>query len=304
MDRVPGYEPGGRGFESCQARQILFLGDMKIQKLNKSFGAKISQINLSDFLSYSYDGLKKLLIDFGVLVFDNQKLTEFDHLKFSKLWGKLQVHVLNQYNNQSNPEFFILSNFIDGKPKGEIPDPGAAIWHTDGSWSKNRGLVTILYSIKIPPTGGNTLFCDMKNAINFVENDLLEKIENLPIIHDLNYSRSLTKALNQMTEEQKKEAPPVKQNIYRKIPENNTRCIYLGEHASHIEGLDLQNGREIIKRINKLVTTDINIYDHVWSENQVVMWDNRRVMHKATNFDIMKFERTIRRTTTVGDVLP
>ena len=80
----------------------------------------------------------------------------------------------------------------------------------------------------------------MKNAINLVNNDLLEKIENLPIIHDLNYSRTLTKAVNQMTEEQKKIAPPVKQNIYRKIPENNTKCIYLGEHASHIENLDIE----------------------------------------------------------------
>ena len=303
MDRVPGYEPGGRGFESCQARQTYF-DHMKIQKLNQYFGAKISEVNLSDFSSYIYDDLKKLLIDFGVLVFENQKLNESDHLKFSKLWGKLQVHVLNQYNNRSNPEFFILSNFIDGKPKGEIPDPGAAIWHTDGSWSKNRGLVTILYSLKIPPIGGNTLFCDMKNAINLVNNDLLEKIENLSIIHDLNYSRTLTKAVNQMTEKQKKEAPPVKQNIYRNIPENNTKCIYLGEHASHIESLDVEEGRKIIQTINEMATADDNIYDHVWSEDQIVLWDNRRVMHKATNFDIMRYERTIRRTTTIGDVLP
>ena len=285
-------------------RARLFIGDMKIQKLNQYFGAKINEINLSDFTSYMYDDIKRLLIDFGVLVFENQKLNESDHLKFSKLWGKLQVHVLNQYNNRSNPEFFILSNFIDGKPKGEIPDPGAAIWHTDGSWSKNRGLVTILYSLKIPPIGGNTLFCDMKNAINLVNIDLLEKIENFPIIHDLNYSRTLTKAVNQMTEEQKKIAPPVKQNIYRKIPENNTKCIYLGEHASHIENLDVEEGRKIIQTINKMATINENIYDHVWSENQIVMWDNRRVMHKATNFEIMKYERTIRRTTTTGDVLP
>ena len=289
---------------SNPARRARLLGNMKIQKLNPYFAAKISDINLSDFSSYMYDDLKKLLIDFGVLVFENQKLDESDHLKFSKLWGKLQVHVLNQYNNRSNPEFFILSNFIDGKPKGEIPDPGAAIWHTDGSWSKNRGLVTILYSLKIPPTGGNTLFCDMKNAINFVNNDLLEKIENFPIIHDLNYSRTLTKAVNQMTEAQKKDAPPVKQSIYRNIPENNTKCIYLGEHASHIENFDIEEGRKIIRSINKMSTRDENIYDHVWSENQVVIWDNRRVMHKATNFDIMKYERTIRRTTTIGDVLP
>ena len=149
-----------------------------------------------------YDDIKNLLINYGLLVFENQKLNESDHLKFSKLWGRTQVHVLNQYNNESNPEFFILSNFIDGKPKGEIPDPGAAIWHTDGSWSKNRGLVTILYSLKNPPIGVRILFCDMKNAINLVNNDLLEN-ENLPIIHDFNYSRTLTKAANQMTKSKK-----------------------------------------------------------------------------------------------------
>ena len=66
---------------------------MKIEKLNQYFGAKISQINISDFSSYEYNDIKNLLINYGVLVFENQKLNESDHLKFSKLWGKLQVHV-------------------------------------------------------------------------------------------------------------------------------------------------------------------------------------------------------------------
>ena len=96
---------------SNPARRARLLYNMKIQKLNQYFGAKISEINLSDFSSYMYDDIKRLLIDFGVLVFENQKLNESDHLKFSKLWGKLQVHVLNQYNNRSNPEFFYFVEF-------------------------------------------------------------------------------------------------------------------------------------------------------------------------------------------------
>ena len=116
-------------------------------------GARITGIDLGQALDAdAVMALHRALLDFQVLVFPEQNLSDDQHAEFAKHWGKLQVHVLNQYVNESRPEIFIITNLgKDGKPIGEHPDPGAAIWHTDGSWASERGLVTMLHA---PTTAG------------------------------------------------------------------------------------------------------------------------------------------------------
>ena len=97
------------------------------------------------------------LIDHLVLVFPAQALDEDSHAAFSARFGTLQHHVLKHYVARTNPGVIYLTNLdASGKPKGEHPDPGAMIWHTDGSWSAERSLATSLYGIAVPQSGGPT----------------------------------------------------------------------------------------------------------------------------------------------------
>ena len=104
-----------------------------------------------------------------------------------------------------------------------------------------------------------------------------------------------------MTDEQKRAAPPVEWPIVRTHPESGRKCLSLGEHAARIKGMSFDDGRALIDRLNAHATQDKYVYRHAWKANELVMWDNRALMHSATEFDWMNDVRILRRTTTVGE---
>jgi taurine dioxygenase len=278
--------------------------DIDIQPLRGApLGARINGMDLAEPLDEnSVETLQRALLDFQVLVFPEQTLSDDQHADFAQHWGKLQVHVLNQYVQEGRPEIFIITNLgKDGKPIGEHPDPGAAIWHTDGSWSGERGLVTMLHAQRLPANGGDTLYANMYAAYAGLDEEDKALIESAIAIHDLDASRQRTSARLQMTDEQKRAAPPVEWPVVRTHPESGRKCLYLGEHAAHIKGMSFEDGRALIDRLNAHSTQDKYVYRHAWQPDQLVMWDNRALMHSATEFDWMNDVRILRRTTTVGE---
>jgi alpha-ketoglutarate-dependent taurine dioxygenase len=123
----------------------------------------------------------------------------------------------------------------------------------------------------------------------------------LRAVHSLDYSRRLSGAREQMTEAQKRAAPPVEHEILRIHPDTGRTAIYLGEHASHIAGMAEAEGRALVREINTLATQPAYRYVHRWSPGDFVMWDNRSVLHSATDFDWRRDRRTMRRTTILGE---
>jgi taurine dioxygenase len=274
-----------------------------IRPLGAAFAAEIVGLDLAHPLDDElFRSLYQAFLQHKVLVFRDQNFDDDAHSRFARRWGKLQVHVLNQYHKATNPEIIYLSNLDrDGKPKGEHPDPGAAIWHTDGSWAQERALATMLYGMVLPKAGGDTLFADMVAAYDGLSPTMKQKLPSLVAVHDLDYSRSQTTAKQQMTEEQKRAAPPVEHPVIRIHPDTGRKAIYLGQHASHIIGMLMDEGRALIREINEHATQPQYVYVHRWQSRDFVMWDNRQVMHKATDFDWINDVRTMRRTTTVGE---
>jgi taurine dioxygenase len=278
--------------------------DIDIQPLQGApLGARINGVDLAEPLDEdAVETLHRALLDFQVLVFPDQTIDDDQHAEFAMHWGKLQKHVLNQYVQEGRPEIFIITNLgKDGKPIGEHPDPGAAIWHTDGSWSGERGLVTILHAQRLPATGGDTLYANMYAAYEELDDEIKALIESAIAIHDLDASRQRTSARLQMTDEQKRAAPPVEWPVVRTHPESGRKCLYLGEHAARIKGMSFEDGRALIDRLNAHASQQKYVYRHVWQPNELVMWDNRALMHSATEFDWMNDVRILRRTTTVGE---
>ncbi|MGE5202922.1 MAG: TauD/TfdA dioxygenase family protein [Acidobacteriota bacterium] len=279
---------------------------LDIRPLGKALGAEVRGLDLSQPLTpATWAAIRAAFLQYQMLAFRDQALTEPQQIAFSEHFGRLQVHVLNQYHREGNPAVIVLTNIgKDGKPIGEHPDPGAVIWHTDGSWSSERPLATFLYGIEIPRTEGDTLFANMYAAYDGLAPELRRRIEGLKAVHDLNWSRQQTTAKKQMTEEQKRAAPPVEQPMVRVHPETGRKAIYLGQHASHIAGMPVEEGRALVRAINAHATKPEYVYRHRWLLHDFVMWDNRCVMHAATDFDWINDRRVIQRTTVLGERLP
>jgi taurine dioxygenase len=105
-----------------------------------------------------------------------------------------------------------------------------------------------------------------------------------------------------MTEEQKKARPPVAHPIIRTHPETGRKCVFLGDHAWRIEGLPLEEGRDLIEELNSRIIDDQRVYAHRWRVGDLVLWDNRCMLHKAEPYDTANEARVLRRCTITGEV--
>jgi alpha-ketoglutarate-dependent taurine dioxygenase len=276
-----------------------------LRPLGDGMGAEIRGLDLSKPVDDRlFAEIRMALLAHLVLVFRDQHFTEDAQVAFSRRLGELQVHVLDQYVADRNPAILFLTNLDqDGRPKGEHPDPGSVIWHTDGSWSARRPLVTMLYAMEIPKSGGDTLFANMYAAYDGLPVELKHRLEGMSAVHSLDYSRRLTGAKQQMTEAQKRAAPPVEHPIIRTHPETGRKTIYLGQHASHIAGMPVEEGRALVEQINIHATQVAYRWVQRWSRYDCVLWDNRCVLHCATDFDWLGDRRVMRRTTVLGEHL-
>jgi taurine dioxygenase len=277
--------------------------EFEMRPLSPVLGAEVLGVDLArDVDDTLFAALRDAFLRYQLLVFRNQTFNDEQHVAFACRWGKIQRHVLSQYVRAGNPEIFVITNLDgNGKPKGEHPDPGAKIWHTDGSWAMERGLATMLYSIAQPKAGGDTLFANMYMAFDGLSQEMKRRLEGLRAVHDLDYSRRLSGAKEQMTEKQKRDAPPVEHDIVRVHPDTGRRALYLGQHASHIAGMPLEEGRALVHELNAHCIQPCYAYTYRWSVGDAVMWDNRCLLHSATEFDWMNDVRILRRTTTVGE---
>jgi taurine dioxygenase len=278
-------------------------GSFEISPLGPVMAAEVRGLDLAEPPDEpTFAAICHALLDHQVLVFRDQDFDEAAHVAFSRRFGELQVHVLNQYQHRGNPAILFLTNVLpDGSLRGEHPDPGSKIWHTDASWSARRALVTTLLGLTLPRAGGDTLFANMCAAYDGLAPETKARLAGLRAVHSLDYSRRLTGAREQMTEAQKRAAPPVEHAIIRVHPETGRPAIYLGEHASHIAGMPEEEGRALVRAINAHATQPAYRYTHTWSVRDFVMWDNRCVLHSATDFDWLRDRRIMRRTTVLGD---
>jgi hypothetical protein len=103
------------------------------------------------------------------------------------------------------------------------------------------------------------------------------------------------------TRKERAEYPPVRHPLVRTNPVNGRASLFLGAHASHVEGMPIDEGRALLKTLLDHVTQRQFCYRHEWTEGDLVVWDNRCVLHRATPYDTTRHKRLMQRTTVSGD---
>lgn len=276
----------------------------EVRPLTPNLGAEILGVELSNGISAAlFDGIYQAFLRYQVLLFGPQDLPPGDQVAFARRFGEVQVHVMNQYHADGHPELYRLSNLDEqGRPSGKHPDKGTLAWHTDGSWSRVTGQATIIYGEVVPQSGGETHFCDMYGAYERLSETWKARIAGLRAVHNLDFSRNRRHGDDPMTEAQRRERPPVDQPVVRTHPETGRKCLYLGDHAESIVGLPYDEGRALIEELNTLAIHPDLCYEHRWTPHQLLVWDNRCLLHRATAFDIATQGRVVRRCTVLGEV--
>ena len=278
--------------------------DFSIRPLTPNLGARISGIELARGVSPQvFASLFEAFLRYQVLVFDAQALPPGAQVAFARLFGQVQVHVMSMYHADGHPELYRLSNLgADGKPNGKHPDRGTMAWHSDGSWQRVTGQATIIYGEVVSSEGGETHFCDMYGAYERLSADWKARIDDLRAVHNLDFSRNRRHGDAPMTDAERVAAPPVDHPVVRTHAQTGRDCLYLGDHAESIVGMPYDEGRSLIEELNRLAVQPDLTYEHHWKVNELIVWDNRCLLHRATAYDPATQSRVVRRCTVLGEV--
>ena len=278
---------------------------ISIKKITEHIGAEIDcDVLLSQLLENYFVDIKKAFDDYSVLVFRGQPLSDEDQISFSKRFGSLETTV------NSNPEgggtvMTVLSNVdqqnevIPPEDKRMVFNTGNQMWHTDSSFKRVPALMSLLSAREVPSTGGETQFASMRSAYGSLADQRKMEFDDLVCVHDFAYLRALIDP-NLLTSDNKAEVPPVRQAMVRENPVHKKKNLFLGAHASYIEGWELEESRTLIAELNETITHPDFVYSHSWEKNDLVVWDNRTVLHRGRPWDRNQ-KRIMHRTTVVGE---
>ncbi len=245
--------------------------------------------------------VKDLLYRKQVLSFPGQKLTPEGLIAFGRTFGDLQYHVLQQYTLPGYSEIFVLSNeIVDGKRIGH--GETGFFWHTDMSYMRRTTAYTILYAVKAPSKGGNTKFASS-----------LAAYEKLPVARKADLAKLQTvfsyRKLHReegyavpLTPEQLARTPDVIHPLVRTHPFTGQQVLYLGSNeVAGFVGLETKEATKLMADLLAYATQAEFVLDYKWTPGDLVIWDNRGLLHMATEYDRRSEVRTVYRVSIEGE---
>ncbi|NRF66948.1 TauD/TfdA family dioxygenase [Aquincola sp. S2] len=279
-------------------------GVLHIRPLSDRTGAEVLDLDLGPPLpDHVFAELRAAFHHHQLLRFPDQHIDETQQIAFSRRFGELQVHVLDQYRHPQHPEIYVLSNVdaASGRTIGRHPDKGTLTWHSDLSFQRRPALATILYGIETPAVGGETQFADMAAAYEALDDAMKRRIAGLRTVHDLDRSRRRM-GEPPMTAAQRLQTPPIEHPLVRTHPDTGRKVLYLSRHVSHIAGLPADQSETLIEQLMAHATQPRFVFSYRWRPRDVLMWDNRSTIHRATSYDTSAERRVIHRTVVIGEV--
>ncbi|BBK30717.1 alpha-ketoglutarate-dependent 2,4-dichlorophenoxyacetate dioxygenase [Allostella humosa] len=279
---------------------------MELRKLHPGFGVEIIGVDTARPLdAAAFAPIRAAFEEHGLLLFRDQDLDDEKQVAFSLLFGPLEKTISA---NPAGGSLFARQSNLDIRDGTVIPladrrmiyQKANYLWHTDSSYKPVPSLCSLLSGRVVPPEGGNTEFADMAAAYDALPEETKTRLDGLVAEHSIVHSRAQIDP-NVMTEAEKAEVPPVRQTMVRVNPVTGRKALFIGAHCSHIIGWPLEEGRAFVRHLTETAIRPEICYSHPWRAGDIVVWDNRRLLHRATAYDAVKYKRLMQRTTVAGD---
>jgi alpha-ketoglutarate-dependent 2,4-dichlorophenoxyacetate dioxygenase len=281
--------------------------------LHQLFAAKITGIDLSKPIDEGVQrAIERAMDEYAMCVLPNQGLEDEDQIAFSRLYGPLEASPLVQDKSGRavvntrvrHREIFDISNLdqdekiLDENDARSAYRLGNQLWHTDSSFRQKSATWSMLHARIIPPAGGDTEFADTRAAYDALPDAMKKKLEGLIAEHSIWHSRAKLGGYTP-TEEELRLRPPARHRVVRRHPGSGRNALYIASHASHIIGMPIEEGQALLRELIEFATQPRFVYRHKWRIGDLVIWDNRSTMHRATPFEATGHVRDMRRTTII-----
>ena len=283
---------------------------MIITPVHSCLGARVDGVDLSRPVD---DAVFRRIFDafqeYSVLVFSGQKLTDEQQMAFSQRFGPLETTLRSIGQERRLHENMVdLSNLdpdhddrlMGWDDRRMVYQSGNQLWHTDSSFKPTPAMASLLSGREVPPSGGETEFASMRYAYARLPEEMRRQLEGKVCVHSILYSRS-TIAKGLFDPEHEREQPPVRQALVRANPVNGRKNFYIASHAWYVEGMSFEESRRLIAALLAETTQPDRVYQHRWTQWDLVMWDNRAVLHRGRPWDAANHKRVMRRTTIAGE---
>ena len=255
------------------------------ENLSKNgIGVEVFDFSLSDLSEENINFLRSKWVEYGLIVFPKLPLSHDEFKDFALNFGDFGddpfISSLPDYPNIAEIK----------RSAKEKATPFGGTWHSDWSFMKKPPSATLLHSKIIPPVGGNTLFANTEKSFAALPEEMKNKLRNLKVIHSakIPYADDGFYALEKEERSMKilpsKEAKATFSHPMVKIhPETNKECLFINPvYTINIEGFSEDKSQELLWELYEHMIQDQFVYEHVWKEDMLIMWDNRTVMHQAS----------------------
>ncbi len=275
---------------------------LEIVPSGATLGAVATGVDLARLGAEDFAAIERAWDAHAVLAFPDQHLSEAEQAAFSRRLGPLE-RSLTANNVGADPEIIVLSNMKDDGTLWAAESAhglfleGNNYWHTDSSYKRIPSKGSALAARVVPETGGETAFADMRAAYDALDPEMQRWLEGKSAVHSNAYSQGGTEALS---DEEWDALPPVEHPIVRRHPKTGRPALYIGRHASHIAGEDEAESRALLERLCEEACRPPRIFVHRWRVGDLVLWDNRCVLHRGLGHPPDQ-ARHMTRTTLAGD---
>jgi alpha-ketoglutarate-dependent 2,4-dichlorophenoxyacetate dioxygenase len=280
-----------------------------IRQIHDIFVGEVSGADLTQPLSAEDVAAIEAGMDrYAVLIFRGQNITDEQQVAFSRNFGEIEnkkggnIRTEERVNELINDVSNLDNNNqpFDREDRRRYFNLGNHLWHSDSSFRAIPAKYSLLSARSIPTAGGNTEFADMRAAYDALDEATKAEVADMICEHSQIYSRG--KLGFTFDDEEIELMKPVRQSMVRVHPVSGRKSLYLSSHAGHVVGRPIPEGRLFLLNLSEFATDRRFVYAHEWRQYDLVMWDNRQVMHRARQYDESQ-PRDMRRTTIAGEAM-
>jgi len=279
---------------------------LAVRQVGPTFGAEVSGMPIHGEVSPELlTQFISLLHRYRVLIVPDLDIGPADLVAFSERLGPLEIHSRFENTLPAHREVFCVGNVERDGMKASF-NRGVEQWHGDSSYREVPSDASLFYAEIVPDEGGDTLFADATAAWRTLEPSMRARLEGLYGVHSLETLRQWGLRHNpergKNVDNQASDYPPVRQPLVRTHPATGAKSLYVCPAViSHVEGLDPWESAALIATLMEHIAQPRFVYTHRWRKGDLVMWDNRAVLHTASLFDHVKYQRLMYRTTVAGN---
>ena len=280
---------------------------LQTRPLHPMLGVEVEGVDVRRVDDATFAEIARRFEDHSVLLFRGQSLADDDQIAFSRRFGPLEITIRTVVSQpRDRAEISNLANvdaddhLIPAGDRRNLFNAGNQMWHTDSSFKRVPAHASLLSAREVPPEGGETQFASTRVAYEALPAATRARIDGRTAIHSFVYSRGLI-GDGLLPPDHAAQVPPVPQALVRANPVHGRKAFFVGSHACEILGVPTDEARVLLRELLALATRPEAVYTHRWRVGDLVMWDNRCVLHRGRPWDESRYRRVMHRTTVAGE---